>query len=220
MYAGKDPSEMSLTSKLFFSKMIYETPSIKHWIKHPQNPRHRVMAQKSVFVRPPRGFIEPQENDIVLIPANLKQPMLQHLRKYHSISTETIYNDLHGFIRNQDIHGDAYTYFYKGFACHNRVDKATTENLKQKEYESAIEHYTKAIELKSDLTGAYMNRGDVYAEKSDFDSAIKDYNMAIKHKPDYAAAYNNRGLAYVEKSDFDSAIKDFDTAIQLEPNLF
>ena len=27
MYAGKDPSEMSLTSKLFFSKMIYETPS-------------------------------------------------------------------------------------------------------------------------------------------------------------------------------------------------
>ena len=28
MYAGKDPSEMSLTSKLFFSKMIYETPSI------------------------------------------------------------------------------------------------------------------------------------------------------------------------------------------------
>ena len=29
MYAGKDPSEMSLTSKLFFSKMIYETPSIR-----------------------------------------------------------------------------------------------------------------------------------------------------------------------------------------------
>ena len=28
MYAGKDPSEMSLTSKLFFSKMIYETPSL------------------------------------------------------------------------------------------------------------------------------------------------------------------------------------------------
>ena len=29
MYAGKDPPEMSLTSKLFFSKMIYETPSFK-----------------------------------------------------------------------------------------------------------------------------------------------------------------------------------------------
>ena len=197
--------------------VLQKTDPIKHWIKHPQNPRHRVIAQKSVFVRPPRGFIEPQENDIVLIPANLKQPMLQHLRKYHSISTETIYNDLHGFIRNQDIHGDAYTCFYKGFACHNRVDKATTVNLKQREYERAIEHYTKAIELKSDFPDAYMNRGIIYAAKSDFDRAIEDYNMAIKLKPDHAGAYNNRGLAYDDKGDFDRAIEDYNKAIQLMP---
>ena len=199
--------------------ILQKTDPIKHWIKHPQNPRHRVIAQKSVFVRPPRGFIEPQENDIVLIPANLKQPMLQHLGKYHSISTETIYNDLHGFIRNQDIHGDAYTCFYKGFACRNRVDKATTVNLKQKEYERAIEHYTKAIELKWDFHGAYNNRGLAYHDKGDFDRAIEDYNMAIKLKPDYAGAYNNQGLAYHDKGDFDRAIKDFDTAIQLMPGL-
>ncbi len=196
--------------------ILQKIDPINHWIKHPQNPRHRVIAQKSVFVRPPRGFIEPEENDIVIISANLKQPMLQHLRKYHSISTESIYNDLHGFIRNQDIHGDAYTYFYKGFACHKRADEATTVDQKPGEYERAIEHYTRAIELKSDLTEAYMNRGIVYAEKGDFDRAIEDYDMAIKLKTDYAEYYYGRGLAYNEKRDFDTAINDFDMAISLK----
>ena len=200
--------------------ILQETNAIKHWIKHPQNPRHRIIAQKSVFVTPPRGFIEPHENDIVPIPAYLKQPMLQHLRKYHSISTETIYNDLYGFIRNQDIHGDAYTHFYKGFACHNRVDKTTTINLKQREYERAIDHYTKAIQLKWDFLDAYMNRGNIYASKNDFDRAIKDYNTGIELNPNYAECYINRGLAYEEQGDFDRAVQDFDTAIQLKPNLF
>ena len=99
--------------------ILQKTDAIKKMIKHPRNPRHRVIAQKSVFIRPPRGFIEPHENDIVIIPANLKEPLLKHLRDYHGISTEVIYNDLHGFIKNQDAHGDAYTYFYRGFACGN-----------------------------------------------------------------------------------------------------
>ena len=198
--------------------ILQKIDPIRHWIKHPQNPRHRVIAQKSVFVRPPRGFIEPEENDMVIIPAHLKQPMLQHLRKYHSISTETIYNDLHGFIRNQDIHGDAYTHFYTGFACQERADKATTADQKREEYERGIEHYTKAIELKSDLPEAYINRGNVYAKKSDFDGAIKDYNMGITLNPNYAESYYNRGLAYNGKSEFDRAIKDFDMAIKLDPD--
>ena len=30
--------------------------------------------------------------------------MLDHLQKQHGISTQTVYNDLHGFIRNKDTH--------------------------------------------------------------------------------------------------------------------
>ena len=65
--------------------ILQKTDLIKNWIKYPQNPRHRVIAQKSVFVRPPRGFIEPQEDDIVIIPKNQKQSMLRHLRKFHGL---------------------------------------------------------------------------------------------------------------------------------------
>ena len=199
--------------------ILQKTDLIKNWIKYPQNPRHRVIAQKSVFVRPPRGFIEPQEDDIVIIPANRKQLILQHLRKFHGLSTETIYNDLHGFIRNQDIHGDVYTHFCKGIAYGNRGDEGTVIKEKQEEYKKAIWHYTKAIELKSDLSEAYMNRGNVYAKKDDFDRAIQDYDTAIHLNPTFVEAYNDRGLVHYNKGDFNRAINDFETAIQLNPNL-
>ena len=199
--------------------ILQKTDLIKNWIKYPQNPRHRVIAQKSVFVRPPRGFIEPQEDDIVIIPANRKQLMLQHLRKFHGLSTETIYNDLHGFIRSQDIHGDVYTHFCKGIAYGNRGDEVTVIKEKQEEYEKAIWHYTKAIELKSDFSEAYMNRGNVYEKKDDFDRAIQDFDTAIHLNPTFVEAYNDRGLVHYNKGDFNQAINDFETAIQLNPNL-
>ena len=198
--------------------ILQKTEEIKSMIKHPRNPRHRVIAQKSVFVRPPEGFIEPDEEDIVTIPANLKQSILQHLRMYHGISTETIYNDLYGFIRNQDIHGGAYTEFYRGFACHKRGDEATNSEAKQKEYEKSIGHYTKAIGLKHGFAEAYYNRGVAYGKKDDFDRAIDDYTQAIELSFDYAGAYNNRGLAYNSKGDIDRAIEDYTQAIELKPD--
>ena len=198
--------------------ILQKTDLIKNWIKHPQNPRHRVIAQKSVFVRPPRGFIEPQEDDIVIIPANQKQSILQHLRKFHGISTETIYNDLHGFIRNQDIHGDVYTHFCRGSVYRNRGDEVTDIKEKQKEYKEAIDHYTKAIQLKSDFPEAYHNRGITYCHIKEFDLAIKDFNMALALNSNDVDSYNNRGVVYYDKGDFEKAIQDFDTAIHLNPN--
>ena len=198
--------------------ILQKTDLIKNWIKYPQNPRHRVIAQKSVFVRPPRGFIEPQEDDIVIIPKNQKRSMLQHLRKFHGISTETIYNDLHGFIRNQDIHGDVYAHFCRGIAYRNRGDEVTDIKEKQKEYKEAINHYTKAIKLKPDFPEPYYNRGNAYSEIGALDLAIKDFNMALALNLNDFESYNNRGTVYAKKGDFDTAIKDYDTAIRFKPD--
>ena len=190
---------------------------IRDMIAHPRNPRHRVIAQKSVFIRPPRGFIEPSSDEIVIVPACLKEKILEHLRIYHDISTETIYNDLHGFIRNQDIHGEAYTAFYKGFACANKGDEATISEEKEQEYEKAIGHYTKAIKSKPDLTNAYNNRGVAYGKKGKFDKAIQDFNKTIDLNPQDANTYYNRGNAYNVKGDVDAAIQDYTKAINLNP---
>lgn len=76
----------------------------KYQIEKPRNPQNRIIAQKSIFVRPPKGFIEPEQFTEINIPELLKEPMLDHLQKQHGISTQTVYNDLHGFIRNKDTH--------------------------------------------------------------------------------------------------------------------
>ena len=198
--------------------ILQKIEDIKEMIKTTRNPRHRVIAQKSVFVRPPNGFIEPHEDNIVIISPNLKQGVLQYLRKYYGISTESIYNDLHGFIRHQHIHGGAYTQFYRGFACQKRGAEATTSEERQKENEKSIEHYTLAIKLKPDFVEAYYNRGLAYKGKGEIERAIVDYTRAIDLKPDLAEAYNNRGLSYKDQGEFDNAIEDLDRAINLKPD--
>ena len=198
--------------------ILQKAEDIHNLMEHPRNPRHRVIAQKSVFVRPPKGFIEPHEDDIVPIPGELKQWILQNLRKYHDISTETIYNDLYGFIRNQEIHGDAYTRFYKGYACEKRGDEAIDSEERQKKYEKSIEHFTQAIILEPNFFEAYHNRGVIYSKKELYDLAIVDFNKTIELNPNLAEPYFNRGGAYIEIGEVDSAIEDCTRAIELNSN--
>ena len=86
--------------------LLERTEEIKkeYQIEKPRNPQNRIIAQKSIFVRPPKGFIESEHFVEVNIPKLLKDPMLDHLQKQHDISTQTVYNDLHGLIRNQNTH--------------------------------------------------------------------------------------------------------------------
>ncbi len=81
-------------------------------IKEPPEPINRVVAQSSVFVRPPDGFIKPDDNDIINISSEIKLPMLEYLQEVHDISVETIYNDIHGFIRYQKDYMESYVEFY------------------------------------------------------------------------------------------------------------
>ena len=176
--------------------------------REPSNPLNRVIAQKSIFVQPRRGFVEfDQDKDVVEIPADLKKPMLEYLHKYHNISAKTIYNDLHGFIRTQDIHHKPYEEFYRGFSAGDKGD-----------LDKAIRHYDKAIQLKPDLHAAYYNRGTAYFQKGELDNAIKDFTTAIEIKPVYAEAYCNRGTAYLQKGELDNAIKDFTKTIEIKPD--
>ena len=95
---------------------------ISPYIEKSYEPINRVIAQKSVFIRHPDGFIRPNEDDVIDIPAMLKQPILKHLRNSHSISVETIYNDIHGFIKDQNIHLEVYEAHYIGLTREQRGD--------------------------------------------------------------------------------------------------
>ena len=196
--------------------ILQKRDSVAGYLEQSRKLKNRIISQKSIFVRPPKGFINPDE--VITIPADLKLPMLEYLRKSHGISTETIYNDFRGFMTNRSIHEGAYTQFHKGRASQKRGDATQNWNEKLTWYERAVVHYTEALELKPDFPEGYNNRGTVYADAGDFDRAIQDHNTAIELKPDYASAYNNRGIAYYRKGDFNRAIQDYNKAIELKPD--
>ncbi len=81
---------------------------------------------------------------------------------------------------------------------------------------SAIAGYNKAIELDSNYTYAYNNRGIALADEGD-SGAIADYNKAIELDSQDAQAYNNRGIILYRQGDSVAAIVDYTKAIELDP---
>ena len=201
----------------------------------------RVTFQNSVFVYPPSGYINRDLCRFEKIPANLKQPILDYLRKIHSIHPDTIYNDLIGFIANEKNYEKAKVLLYEGIALYNKskseeeiekYDNAIELNpifaeaynnrgfAKDElgQYLEAIADYNKAIELKPNDAIAYNNHGITKNKLGQHQEAIDDLNKAIKLNPDFAEAYNNRGFAKDELGQYPEAIADYDKAIELDPN--
>ena len=85
------------------------------------------------------------------------------------------------------------------------------------EYGSAIEDYTKAIELRPHFAIAYNNRGADKNELKDYKGALEDYSKAIEQEPLYARAYYNRGIVYYNLREYNKAIADFSKALTLNP---
>ena len=188
----------------------------KYQIKKPQHPKHRITAQKSVFVQHPSGVIEEDDiEEIICIRPSFKQPILTYLREKHCIYTQKIYNDLQGYIKHQEIHHDAYSEYGRGVLCycHSANNRRGLNN--NTGVHTAIEHFSNAIELYPDFVEAHLWRANLYLWTGDFDKAIKDYTSVIELDPDYASAYFRRGEAYFKKGCYARAEKDLIRATEL-----
>ncbi len=192
--------------------LLQKTDEIEDMIIRPRNPRHRVIAQKSVFLHPPKGFIDVSEDNKVVIPKDLKQWLLKYLREYHNISAETIYNDIHGFIRNQDIHRSAYIEFYQGLTRQYKGFNAETLSERQQEHELAINYYNRAIEMNPELDIAYGNRAECWLHLEEWEKAKEDFITANKMGLDVIDSFRN---------DYYENVADFEekTGIQLPPEI-
>lgn len=85
------------------------------------------------------------------------------------------------------------------------------------EFDKAIEHFNKALELKPDLLESYFNRGLAYTRKQEYDKALADLNKVIELNPNLGEAYYTRGLVYEYQLDYNKAISDYDRALQVDP---
>ncbi len=166
----------------------------------------RVAAQDSIFVYFVEGYIGKSNFKNEKIPKELKENILDFVRKFSNIEQDTVYNDLIGFIDNEKNYDTADSLFYQGNA------QSSSE-----EYEKAMECYTKAIELNPQLAEAYNNRGFAKYSLQEYKEAIKDFTKTIELSPQSAIAYNNRGLSKSSLGKHTEAIKDLNNAIELGP---
>ena len=100
------------------------------------------LPRKSVFIQPPKGYIECKKYHVICIPASLKFLTLQYLLEDHDIEPKTIYNDIHGFIGSYNNQWKSYRGFYNGLTLQDIGDEVTDPKEKLESYAKAIEYYT------------------------------------------------------------------------------
>ena len=178
--------------------------------------RNRVIAQKSIFIHSPLGHIPKNQYIVETIGCDYKKDFLEYLKKFHNISSDTIYNDLIGFINNEENYVSAQVKFYEALALIKDANSETKTTSKEEKYRKAIETYSKAIKLDPSYASSYNNRGIAKGILRHFKEAIVDFDKAIELTPDYADAYNSRGFAKSQLDKHKEAIVDFDKAIKLK----
>ena len=192
----------------------------KYQIEKPQHPQKRIMAQKSIFTRPPKGFIDSNDVITIPIPANLKQWILIHLRNFQDISTQTIYNDLHGFIRHSNLRSlsEARFPFIWVKGTEQNLPKSKIAEEKQNELQDMIKAYTTRIEYSPYDDTLYVDQGVCYLQTQEFDYAIETLSKAILLRPVRTSAYFWRGKTYFATGDYDRAISDYNKVIEWDPD--
>ena len=103
------------------------------------------------------------------------------------------------------------------FICGTIISDEHLEKAK-KEFISASEDFTSAIEIEPDFYQAYISRGMCYGMMGLSTAAIADFSHVIEKEPNNAEAYYARGREYWEMRDFEKAKRDYDKAVELDPS--
>ena len=119
-----------------------------------------------------------------------------------------------GFIYHRTIweylvNGQSFTQVYLG-------DKA----YKKKDYQTAINHYERALQLYPEHIKARYNLANIYVVYEDFEEAVKQYETVLKYDPDYYNAGISLGIILAEEfREYDQAIQEYVKAIKTNANV-
>lgn len=90
-----------------------------------------------------------------------------------------------------------------------------------KDYKSAIDNFTKSIQLDSMLIGNYIDRGNAYRDNGQFIEAEKDFKTVVRIGKEQAfKGYNNLGTLYKSQKKYLDALNQFNQAITLDSKCF
>jgi len=85
------------------------------------------------------------------------------------------------------------------------------------DYDSAIEHFRKAVAIDPYLGEAHFDLAGALLEKGDVMGAIKSFREAIRVAPEWAEAHYQLGRALLRAGQGEQAMTEFRTALKCDP---
>ena len=85
-------------------------------------------------------------------------------------------------------------------------------------FEEALQHFTKAIELNPNDHVFYSNRSGCHASLKNYEKALEDAEKCISLKPDWGKGYQRKGFAEFYLDQYDKAIETYTKGLQTDPN--
>ncbi len=144
-------------------------------------------------------------NNAIVLNSEYAEAYLQRGLSYNVAgNTQKALKDLDKYIELKPQH--ARSYLARGLIYYQ-----TSKN-----YQLAIEDFSKAIKLNSKDSLLYYLRGKSYRSLEKYPQSIEDFSSSIRLEP-AAAVYNDRALSYAALNEYQKAIKDLDKSIELNP---
>ncbi|MCY7278779.1 MAG: tetratricopeptide repeat protein [Phormidesmis sp. CAN_BIN44] len=91
------------------------------------------------------------------------------------------------------------------------------DDLHKKDYEKALQSFTKALEFSPSHADAHTYRGNLYYSLGRYQEAIVDYSRALESNPTFSYLYNRRGASREALKDYQGALEDYNQSIKLYP---
>ena len=162
--------------------------------KYPENKRANLILKKIKNIQQKTFFNDPPKN------------FIDELINYHRLG---FYKDL---INNSL---KLYKHYPESYTLNNLIAAGYT-GLKQ--YNKAINHYEKAININKYASNSYLNLGNLYSDLKKFKIAEKYYNKALSIDPKNAILLNNLGLYYSENNKMIKSLRFLKKALLLNSN--
>lgn len=106
----------------------------------------------------------------------------------------------------------------EGFPCAEFYQNLGLVFFKQKEYETAMQNFSKAIEFESENLEFIRNFAQMAKKTGQTDFAIDFFEKALKLEPDDPVGWNNLGLLYEKKHNFVTAKECYIKSLKVEQN--
>jgi tetratricopeptide (TPR) repeat protein len=86
------------------------------------------------------------------------------------------------------------------------------------EFEAALAHYHKALELRPDQAGTHSNLGNTLANLGRIDEAMASYRKAIDIDPNFVDPHNNLAGLLLRLGRTTEAIEHYQKSLEIDPN--